>query len=144
MPTLDELKPNADQRYLLVRRELPPDRRVRVFSADLERALAAPTSPDNFELAPRDRIYVFDLESGRDRIIEPLMRELRMQSRLDEPTAEVTSRARSRCQANIRSSPACASATCCAPAAVSMRPRTAARPSLRATKSWTASRAGRS
>lgn len=90
IPSLDELKPNADQRYILVRREVPPDRRIRVFSADLERALAAPNSAANFELAPRDRIYVFDLESGRDRVIEPLMRELRMQSRLDDPTAEVS------------------------------------------------------
>lgn len=90
IPSLDELKPNADQRYLLVRRELPPDRRIKIFSADLERALAEKISAANFELAARDQIYVFDLESGRDRVIEPLMRELRMQSRIDEPTAEVS------------------------------------------------------
>ena len=90
LPSLDELKPNADQRYLLVRRELPADRSVSVFSANLERALAEPASAANFVLAPRDHIYVFDLESGRDRIIEPLMRELRMQSRLGQPTAEVS------------------------------------------------------
>jgi polysaccharide export outer membrane protein len=90
LPSVDELRPNADQRYLLVRRELPPDRRIRVFSADLELALAEPTSAANFELAPRDQIFVFDLESGRDRVIEPLMRDLRMQSRIDEPTAEVS------------------------------------------------------
>jgi len=90
LPSLDELKPNADQRYVLVRRELPPDRRVRIFSLNLERALNDRTSSQNFELAARDRIYVFDLESGRDRIIEPLMRELRLQSRLEEPTLEVS------------------------------------------------------
>ncbi|HKQ13591.1 MAG TPA: SLBB domain-containing protein [Steroidobacteraceae bacterium] len=90
IPSLDELKPNADQRYVLMRRELPPDRRVRIFSANLERALSDPNSAQNFELAPRDQIYVFDLESGRDRIIEPLMRELRMQSRIDQPTLEVS------------------------------------------------------
>lgn len=90
LPSLDELKPNADQRYLLVRREQSPDRSVRIFSANLERALAAPASAANFALAPRDQIYIFDLESGRDRIIEPLMRELRMQSRIDQPTAEVS------------------------------------------------------
>lgn len=89
LPSLDELQPNADQRYILVRRELPPDRRVRIFSADLERALQAPETAANFELAARDKIFVFDRETGRDRIIEPLMRELRMQSRIDEPTQEV-------------------------------------------------------
>jgi protein involved in polysaccharide export with SLBB domain len=90
LPSVDELKQNADQRYLLVRREVPPDRRIRVFSVDLERALAQRGSPADIELAARDQIYVFDLESGRDRIIEPLMRDLRMQSRIDEPTAEVS------------------------------------------------------
>jgi protein involved in polysaccharide export with SLBB domain len=88
--SMDELMPNSDRRYLLIRRELPPDRRVSVFSADLEAALSAPTSAANFELSPRDRIHVFDLESGRDRIIMPLMRELRMQSQINEPTREVT------------------------------------------------------
>jgi polysaccharide biosynthesis/export protein len=90
IPSLDELKANADQRYLLIRRELQPDRRVRIFSLNLERALSEPNSAQNFELAPRDQIFVFDLESGRDRIIEPLMRELRFQSRIDEPTREVS------------------------------------------------------
>jgi protein involved in polysaccharide export with SLBB domain len=61
-----------------------------VFSADLERALAMPNSDSNFELAPRDQIFVFDRETGRDRIIEPLMRELRLQSRADQPTMEVS------------------------------------------------------
>lgn len=90
IPSLDELKPNADHRYILVRREIPPDRRIRVFSANLEQAITRPETAANFELAARDQIYVFDLETGRDRIIEPLMRELRMQSRIDEPTQEVS------------------------------------------------------
>jgi protein involved in polysaccharide export with SLBB domain len=88
--SIDELKPNADLHYVLVRRELPPDRRVTVFSSDLERAISEPNSSANFELAPRDQIHVFDLESGRDRIIEPLLREMRMQSQIDQPSREVT------------------------------------------------------
>lgn len=88
--SLDELRPNTDYNYILIRRELPPDRRITVFSADLQRALENPTSAANFELAARDRIYVFDLESGRDRVVEPLLRELRMQSQFDEPTREVS------------------------------------------------------
>jgi polysaccharide biosynthesis/export protein len=89
IPSLDELRSNADQHYVLIRRELPPDHRISVLSADLERALAEPSSAQNLELAPRDQIFVFDRESGRDRIIEPLMRELRMQSQMDAPTPEV-------------------------------------------------------
>src|SRR5690606_12030938 len=90
IPSMDELKPNADHNYILVRRELPPDRRVTVFSANFADAFADPSSAANFELAPRDQIHVFDLESGRDRIIEPLMRELRLHAQLDEPTREVS------------------------------------------------------
>lgn len=90
IPTLDELKPNADQRYVLIRRELPADRRIQVLSTDLRKALAAPDSDANIALAPRDQVFVFDQESGRDRIIEPLMRELRLQSDIDEPMREVS------------------------------------------------------
>lgn len=90
LPSLDDLKPDADQRYILIRREMPTDRQIKVFSADLERALAQPESAANLELAPRDQIFVFDRESGRDRIIAPLLRELRLQSRIDEPTLEVS------------------------------------------------------
>lgn len=88
--TLEELKPNADHHYVLIRRELPPDRKLTVFSADLGRALEQPSSAANLELAPRDEIFVFDLESGRERIIEPLMRELRLQSQIDQPTSEIS------------------------------------------------------
>lgn len=90
LPSIDDVRPNADQHYILIRRELPPNRRINVFSADLAKALAEPGSAANFELAPRDRIYVFDMESGRDRIIEPLMRDLAMQSSIEEATQEVS------------------------------------------------------
>jgi len=39
--SIDELKPNADQNYLLIRRILPPDRHITVLSADLAAALRA-------------------------------------------------------------------------------------------------------
>jgi polysaccharide biosynthesis/export protein len=84
--SVDELQPNADIHYLLIRRELPPDRRVAVISADLAAALAAPGSAADVPLMPRDRITVFDLSSGRDRIIQPLIDELRTQSNSANPT----------------------------------------------------------
>ena len=40
--SVDELQPDADLHYVLIRRELPPDRRVAVLSADLAAALFAP------------------------------------------------------------------------------------------------------
>jgi polysaccharide export outer membrane protein len=84
--SVDELQPNADIHYLLIRRELPPDRRIAVLSVDLAAALKSPGSAADVALAPRDRVIVFDLASGRDRIIWPLMDELRVQSNMDRPT----------------------------------------------------------
>lgn len=84
--SIDDLKPNADLRYVLIRRELPPDRRITVLSADLAAALYAPGSEADVPLMPRDRITVFDLESGRDHIIKPLLQELQLQSGIDRPT----------------------------------------------------------
>jgi protein involved in polysaccharide export with SLBB domain len=87
--SVDELKPNADLNYLLVRRELPPDRRVIMVSADLAAALRDPASPKNIELKPRDRVLVFDTESGRGQLLQPLLDEMRRQSRIDQPTEVV-------------------------------------------------------
>jgi len=84
--SIDELRPDADQHYLLIRREIPPDRRISALSADLAAALAAPGSPADVQLMPRDRITVFDLASGRDHVIQPVLNELRLQGSADRPT----------------------------------------------------------
>ncbi|MGQ0835572.1 MAG: SLBB domain-containing protein, partial [Gammaproteobacteria bacterium] len=86
--SIDELRPNADKHYVLIRRELPPDRRVTAVSSDLAAALRAPGSAADVTLMPRDDITVFDLESGRTRVVRPLLDDLRLQARLDQP-AEV-------------------------------------------------------
>ena len=87
--SVDDLKPNADLNYVLVRRELPPDRRVVMLSADLSAALRDPASPKNIELMPRDRLVVFDSETGRHQILDPLLEEVRRQSRIDQPSEVV-------------------------------------------------------
>jgi polysaccharide biosynthesis/export protein len=87
--SVDELRPDADIHYLIIRRELPPDRRISVISADLAAALADPGSSANVELMPRDRITVFDLASGRDHVIQPLLNELRVQGTAGHPTETV-------------------------------------------------------
>jgi polysaccharide biosynthesis/export protein len=83
--SVDDLKPNADLHYVLIRRELPPDRRVTVLSADLVAALNDPASTANPPLLPRDRITVFDLQSSRDRVIKPLLDDLKLQSNIALP-----------------------------------------------------------
>jgi len=83
--SVDDLKPNADLHYILIRRELPPDRRVAVLSADLDAALREPGSAADLPLMARDRITVFDLQSSRDRVIRPLIEDLREQSNISRP-----------------------------------------------------------
>lgn len=85
----DELRPNADLHYVLIRRENPPDRRISVLSADLAAALAAPGSSADVELMPRDHISVFDLQSGRDRVIQPVLDELHLQGSSEQPSQVV-------------------------------------------------------
>jgi len=83
--SVDELKPHADQNYLLIRRELPPNRRITMLSADLAAALRAPGSPADVLLMPRDILQAFDLQSSRESVIQPLMDELRVQANLSQP-----------------------------------------------------------
>jgi len=61
LPSLDALKPLSDTNYLLIRRELPPDRRVVALSADLARALQYRGSEADVPLQPGDRVTVFSL-----------------------------------------------------------------------------------
>ena len=86
VPSVDDLKSNADLGYLLIRREVPPDRRVVALSVDLSRALRERGGDADRRLWPRDQITVFDLESGREREIQRLMDDIRLQARLDRPT----------------------------------------------------------
>jgi len=87
--SVDDLEPNADLHYFLIRRELQPDRRITVLSADFAAALKAPGSKADVELLPRDQIMVFDQATGRDHIIQPLLDDLRLQGNSQHPTEVV-------------------------------------------------------
>ena len=84
--SVDELRPNADLGYVLIRREMPQDRRLVVLSADLGAALRQPGGDADIRLAARDRVIVFDGASSRRQVLEPLLTELRRQSGLEAPT----------------------------------------------------------
>lgn len=85
LDSFDELRPTADRRYVMIRREMPPDHRVEVISADLEKALLARGSAADPPLQPRDKIIVFDLTADRARTVEPILTELKTQSSADNP-----------------------------------------------------------
>jgi protein involved in polysaccharide export with SLBB domain len=85
-----ELKSGADTGYVLVRREDTRDRSVSVVSASLADALVSPASESNIGLQPRDTVHIFSVAFGRQRVIEPILEELQLQSRLGKPHREVS------------------------------------------------------
>jgi len=90
LPSFDELRPTADRRYIMIRREIPPEEKVEVISANLERALVARGSAADPELRPRDKIIVFDLSASRERIVAPVLRDLELQASPDHPAQVVS------------------------------------------------------
>ena len=88
--SFDELKPEADIHYIMIRREVPPEEGIEVISADLGRVLAAPGTAADPELRPRDQIIVFNLSASRARILEPIIRDLELQATPDKPEQVVS------------------------------------------------------
>ncbi len=88
--SFDELRPNADRHYLMIRREVPPEQKLEVVSADLVRALSNRHGAGDPELRPRDKIFVFDLSASRERIIAPIIRDLELQATPEQPAQLVS------------------------------------------------------
>jgi protein involved in polysaccharide export with SLBB domain len=82
--SFDELRPEADRHYIMIRREVPPEERVQVISADLEGALLKRGSDADPKLQPRDKIFVFNLAASRERVVEPVLRDLELQATPDK------------------------------------------------------------
>jgi polysaccharide biosynthesis/export protein len=88
--SFDELRPSADRHYIMIRREVPPEQKVQVISADLDLALSARHGAGDPALQPRDKVYVFDLSASRERIIAPVVRDLELQATPEQPAQLVT------------------------------------------------------
>lgn len=88
LASVEDLKPGADQRYVLIRRE-SPDRKVTAISADLDRAWREPASDANVPLAPRDQVYVFSLEGGRELELRSVLDEMKRQAGMGAPAQTV-------------------------------------------------------
>lgn len=83
--SFEELRPNADAHYIMIRRVVPPEQRIEVVSADLSLALARRGSEADVELHPRDEITVFNLAASREHILQPILRDLELQASPDRP-----------------------------------------------------------
>jgi polysaccharide biosynthesis/export protein len=88
--SFDELRPDADRHYIMIRREVPPEEKLEVVSADLTQALAHRHGMSDPELQPRDKIFVFDLSASRERIIAPIIRDLVLQATPEQPAQLVS------------------------------------------------------
>jgi protein involved in polysaccharide export with SLBB domain len=89
LPSADYLMPGADTAYILVRRQ-DESNQATIVSANLREAWSNPASPENLALQARDTVHVFSLAFSRQRVIQPLLEELQLQSRLGEPYREVS------------------------------------------------------
>ncbi|WP_405234265.1 SLBB domain-containing protein [Lentisalinibacter salinarum] len=80
-----DLKENSDLNYVLIRREVVPNAELAVVSVDLQAAWRSSDRAADVLLKPRDTVYVFDLEVGREHIVSPLIDELRLRSSRAQP-----------------------------------------------------------
>jgi protein involved in polysaccharide export with SLBB domain len=87
--SVDELKPGVDTGYVLIRREIERGQPIQIMSADLAAAFAAPGGPEDVRLEAADTVHVFSLALGRQRVVVPLLEELRQQATIDSPSREV-------------------------------------------------------
>lgn len=97
---LQALKLNADQRYIVIRRERMPDRRIEVMSADAVAAFAAKGTAADPPLESRDRVIVFSRQADRGVSLAALLDEMRMQSRDNQPVPIVSVNGRIRAPGN--------------------------------------------
>ena len=89
LSSFDELHPNADRHYIMIRRQVPPEEKIEVISADLERALSARGSAADPPLRARDKIIVFDLTANRARTVAPIIEDLKLQASTTAPAQVV-------------------------------------------------------
>lgn len=83
--SVDDLKPRPDLDYVLIKRELPPDRRIEVHSVNLAQAFENRDSEENIQLQARDEVVVFSLTENRADLLRPIVAQLRLQARSDDP-----------------------------------------------------------
>lgn len=80
IPDLHRLKPRADTNYVLIRREVGEERRLKMISAHLAEALRDPNSQENLPLHSRDQLVVFPAGGSREDLLEPIVEQLKQQA----------------------------------------------------------------
>jgi len=88
--SMDELLPESDLDYVLIKRQKMPDRRIFILSARLGVALNDPNSPENVVLRPRDEVMVFGRAEDRSKKLTSVILRLRQQAGFSDPELVVT------------------------------------------------------
>ncbi|MDH5325931.1 MAG: SLBB domain-containing protein [Gammaproteobacteria bacterium] len=90
VPNIDTLLPKPDLEYTLIKREMPPHRHIEMITTRLSEALKDPKSVYNTELKPRDEVFFFGGGTDREKLIEPIIEQLKQQQRYNQPASIVT------------------------------------------------------
>jgi protein involved in polysaccharide export with SLBB domain len=90
LPSPELVKPLSDLNYVLIRRETTANVDIDVFSVDLEAVWAGTMGAADLSLEPRDTVYVFHLETGRQQFVSPIVEELAAHADSSEPLPVVT------------------------------------------------------
>jgi len=90
VPSVGGLLPKPDLDYVLIKREILPERRLEVITTRLGEALKDQSSKWNTLLAPRDEVILFGLEDNRQETIEPIVQQLKQQERFTKPASIIT------------------------------------------------------
>lgn len=81
---VENLKPNTDLNFAMIRRELPPVGRIETLFVDLGAVFVDKNSSANTELLPRDKLIVFSNETSRAESLAEMVQTLRLQAQSGE------------------------------------------------------------
>jgi protein involved in polysaccharide export with SLBB domain len=90
LPSLSDLQPQADGRYLLIKRRDPLARTVELIDADLVAALGGKNTDVDPLLQPEDEIHVFDVDEDRSPVIQPWLQFAEIQSAPGRPVYAIS------------------------------------------------------
>lgn len=90
IPNVDILLSKPDLDYVVIKRELPPDRRIKVMSVSLRAALAQRGSSADVMLEPQDDVRIFSFAEGRGDAINAMINELKQQASSARPLTVVS------------------------------------------------------
>jgi protein involved in polysaccharide export with SLBB domain len=85
LPSPELVKPLSDLNYVLIRREVEPNVFIEPLSADLGAIWQRRPGANDPVLEPRDTVYVFNLEIGRQHILQPMIEALQAQAPPSQP-----------------------------------------------------------